>query len=155
MSHAIGMLVEDPGDEHRDAPPHAGVLLVSCGIVLVACLLQVLPDQRVAFRGLSAYPLPPTCQARLNFGIDCPGCGLTRSFVHLAHADWRSSVRTHRFGWLLAGVVVFQIPYRALALRGRAFPLFSARTVTILSCLLFAVLLGNWLFDILVSRRFL
>lgn len=153
MSQAITTIETDSSDRTRSTT-HAGILLVAISIFVIAYLLEVRTDDRVAVRGWAQYPLPPTCQARAHFGIDCPGCGLTRSFVHLAHFDWRSSLRSHRFGWLLAGVVLFQIPYRALALRGRAYPLFSVRTVAILSYLLLAVLLGNWLFNLFASKHF-
>lgn len=137
-------------DERPQATPHGWILLVACGIVLAAAMLEVLPDQRVAVKGLRRYPLPNACQARATLGVKCPGCGLTRSFVHLAHGDWQSSVQTHRLGWLMAAVVLFQIPYRALAMQGRAFPLFSPRTVTMLTAVLAALLAGNWLYDIFV-----
>lgn len=137
-------------DERPHSTPHGWILLVACGIVVLSAMLEVLPDQRVAVKGLRRYPLPNACQARATLGVKCPGCGLTRSFIHLAHGDWRSSVHTHRLGWLMASLVLFQIPYRALAMQGRVFPLFSPRSVTILTALLVALLAGNWLYDIFI-----
>jgi hypothetical protein len=62
------------------------------------------------------FALPPLCASRAIFGLQCPGCGLTRSFVALAHGDVAESLRFNRVGWLLALAVVVQIPYRAYAL---------------------------------------
>ncbi|HEY4261047.1 MAG TPA: DUF2752 domain-containing protein [Schlesneria sp.] len=95
---------------------HRQVLTTSIVIIVLAMILQVRSDQRVFVSGVSAVPVPETCGMQIMFGRPCPGCGLTRSFIHLAHGDWRRSLAIHRIGWLLALLVVCQIPYRLLAL---------------------------------------
>lgn len=95
---------------------HRQVLVTSIVIIVLAMVLQVRSDQRVFVSGASAMPVPETCGMQILFGRPCPGCGLTRSFIHLAHGDWRSSLAIHRIGWLVALLVVCQIPYRLLAL---------------------------------------
>jgi hypothetical protein len=64
----------------------------------------------------TSVALPSTCPSRLAVGIECPGCGLTRSFVALANGDFRQSLCYNRIGWIAALVVVAQIPYRVFAL---------------------------------------
>ncbi|WP_408897511.1 DUF2752 domain-containing protein [Nocardioides sp. R1-1] len=49
---------------------------------------------------------PVLCPFRRLTGLPCPGCGLTRSWVYLAHGWWRESFLAHPFGPLLASVVV-------------------------------------------------
>ena len=95
---------------------HRQVLVTSIFIIVLAMVLQVRSDQRVFVFGAPAMPVPETCGMQILFGRPCPGCGLTRSFIHLAHGDWRSSLAIHRIGWLVALLVVCQIPYRLLAL---------------------------------------
>lgn len=95
---------------------HRQVLVTSIFIIVLAMVLQVRSDQRVFVFGAPALPVPETCGMQIVFGRPCPGCGLTRSFIHLAHGDWRSSLAIHRIGWLVALLVVCQIPYRLLAL---------------------------------------
>jgi Protein of unknown function (DUF2752) len=68
---------------------HRDVLVVSLTAVVMAFVLVEVPGGRVAVRGLTGYPLPPSCFTRTAFGLKCPGCGLTRSFIHLAEGDWR------------------------------------------------------------------
>jgi len=72
-------------------------------------------------------------------GINCPGCGLTRSFISLAHGDVRSSWLYNPAGvfWFVA--VALQIPYRSYQLwrirRGRgefSFPRAAQATLLIL-----------------------
>ncbi len=130
---------------------HRDILLISTAVLVLALLLEVRADQRVFFRGHPEWPLPETCLSRSWLNFECPGCGLTRSFVHLAHGEWSESWRMHRIGWLLALTVAGQIPYRLVALcggnpapLGTAFPKFFGWT-------LLALLAVNWLMKLLAS----
>jgi hypothetical protein len=38
---------------------------------------------------------------------ECPGCGLTRSIIELAHGNLESSLASHRLGLLLAGAIAY------------------------------------------------
>ena len=96
---------------------HRFYLWLAVVVVMLAFLLTVRSDQRVALRPLPRIVLPESCQSRIWFGMDCPGCGLTRSFVYLAAGNLTASYASHRVGWLLAIAVLGQIPYRWFALR--------------------------------------
>jgi hypothetical protein len=62
-------------------------------------------DQIVLPGGAS---LPGLCWFRAVFQIDCPFCGMTRSFVALAHGEVGVALRYHPAGPLLfAAMVVF------------------------------------------------
>lgn len=123
------------------------MLLISLAVLVLAAVLEVRADQRVFVRGFPDWPLPESCMSRLWLHVECPGCGLTRSFVYLAHGDLGAAWRLHRVGWLMALAVVAQIPYRALALAtgkgmplGTTFPKWFAWTLLVL-------LLVNWLIN--------
>jgi len=131
---------------------HRAVLALSLAVLMLAFALVEVPGGRVAVRGLTGYPLPPSCASRSLLGIKCPGCGLTRSFIHLADTDWRTSWRCHRLGGLLAAVVIFQIPYRLLAMRRPGRPLIAARWQVVLGAALIALLIANWLVDVVTGR---
>jgi hypothetical protein len=125
------------------------MLVLSLVVVVFSFLLAMRPDGRLAFRFLPQWPLPPTCLSQSLLGIECPGCGLTRSFVCLASGDWRGSFHMHRLGWLLALAVLVQFPYRLLAIyRGRDQPL-GRHTAWIFSGALIALLIGNWVLGLL------
>lgn len=123
------------------------MLLFFCGVIVLSFLLEVVSGDRVAFRGLPQYPLPETCMSKMWFGCECPGCGLTRSFIRLARGDWHGSLQMHRFGWLLALAVLTQIPYRLLAIRGLQRHYFPHPIPTIFSWSLIAILVGNWIWQ--------
>ncbi len=130
-------------------PPERIVQWVLLGMALVvvvaSLLLQVAPDgDRVHLGGLPAAQLPPLCTSRALLGTPCPGCGLTRSFVYLAHGDVAASWRAHRLGWLIALLVVAQVPYRLVEIaRPRRRPRGAALPRWLLFMLLVAFL-GNW-----------
>lgn len=52
--------------------------------------------------------LPPMCGMKMSTGLPCPGCGLTRSWVLLAHGDFAGSLALHRLGWLTMLYVFLQ-----------------------------------------------
>lgn len=136
---------DSKGRRHRD------VLLISLAVVALAFLLEVRTDQRVFLRGFPELPLPEMCLSRSWLHVECPGCGLTRSFVYLAHGHWSESWHVHRFGWLLALTVAAQIPYRLVALRtGNAAPL-GTTFPRIFGWTLIALLAINWLMKLLSS----
>lgn len=130
------------------------LLFAALALVVVALALSLnVRGDRVALVGLPGYPLPHLCMSRSVFGVSCPGCGLTRSFVHLAHGDGQAAWRAHRLGWLVAAVVLFQLPYRAWLLaggRGRLPP----RLVQVFAVAVVALLLAHWGYGLVERSSF-
>jgi hypothetical protein len=124
---------------------HRQMLAIAGAVVVLSLALEVVAGQRVAFRFLPHWPLPPSCLSRTLFGVSCPGCGLTRSFIYLAHGDLQASWQAHHLGWLLALAVVLQFPYRLAALlRNQDQPL-GRHVPRIFSGTLILLLFVNWL----------
>ncbi len=96
---------------------HQTMLWLSLAIIAAAFILQTRDSGAVGPAFLPSINLPTLCGSRALFGIECPGCGLTRSFLALAAGDLTASLGYHRLGWLLALAVVLQIPYRLFCLR--------------------------------------
>jgi hypothetical protein len=103
------------GLERHMRERHWTMLFVALFIVIASCFFRTHENNAVRLPW-SGIALPPVCGSRLIFGIDCPGCGLTRSFVALGAGDLSASLRYHRVGWLMALAVVAQIPYRIYGL---------------------------------------
>lgn len=80
-------------------------------IGLAACM-HVGSNRRVYLLGLP-QPIPETCMTYNRFGIDCPGCGLTRTFVHLTHGQFAEAWQLNPVGWLVFLFACVQIPFGA------------------------------------------
>ncbi len=108
----------DPfGRQRRQAMWHHLVILFGAmAVFVVARCLQLQDATHVRLAGTS-WVLPELCSVRRWLGVPCPGCGLTRSFVCLARGDLAAAWRFNPAGLLLFGLVVVQLPYRAIQLR--------------------------------------
>lgn len=62
------------------------------------------------------------CLLRRFAGLPCPGCGLTRAFVHLAHGEWAAALVDHPLAPLIAVQLVVGWVAIGLALAGRLPP---------------------------------
>lgn len=124
------------------------VLLVLCGFVLaLSAALAVREKTRVVLPGVD-FSVPELCMSRRLMGVDCPGCGMTRSFISLAHGDVQSAWSYNPAGVLLFAMMAFQVPYRGLQLwrirQGK--PELSLHFAAQAALWSFAILLlGQWL----------
>ena len=112
---------------------HMQILIAATLVVMLSLMLVVVDHQQIAFMGLERFPLPHSCVSRILWNVPCPACGLTRSFILLFHGDLAGSLRMHPLGFWIAALVVFQIPYRLLALRSPDRSLLSGRTGVVLT----------------------
>jgi hypothetical protein len=133
-----------PDEDARRIRRIREMLVLAVVVSFAAPLLRVYPEGRVGAFWSADLLLPPLCFVREWFGFNCPGCGLTRSFVYLAQGDWAASWRAHRLGWLLAGLVLLQLPYRGLELLRPHRRVLSPRLAGWVSRVLIALLVLNW-----------
>ncbi|MFT3784536.1 MAG: DUF2752 domain-containing protein [Tepidisphaeraceae bacterium] len=118
---------------------HVIILIIGLAVIGAALLAHVEADHRhIRFAGKT---LPEMCVSRRFFGVECPGCGLTRSMTMLAHGYVRESIAMHRLGWLVALFIAGQIPYRVAALLGWTM---SARYALWLLWGVLGALVVNW-----------
>ena len=62
------------------------------------------------------------CLFRRATAVPCPGCGLTRAFVHLARGEWLAALADHPLALLFALELAAGWALWGLALAGRAVP---------------------------------
>jgi Protein of unknown function (DUF2752) len=98
---------------------------------------------RVALPG--GAPLRGMCLFHEGLDLDCPMCGMTRSFVALAHGDLAAALRFHPAGPLLFVAMAVLVAAVAIAALRRARPLVERRRFMIafeavaLACLVIGV----------------
>lgn len=78
-------------------------------LLLLSGLLRTGEGRQVLLPWCS-FALPETCAMRLQFGVDCPGCGLTRGLIHGVHGDWGAAWQVNPVSLLVLAYVVLQIP---------------------------------------------
>ena len=126
---------------------HHTLLLIGSMIVLFLSLTMSLRDERLVTLPLFSQPLPHACFFYRTTGLDCPGCGLTRSFISFGHGDLAASWRFNPAGPIMFLIMVAQIPYRACQLwriqRGK--PELYLVSFYWIAWLVTATLLGQWL----------
>lgn len=90
------------------------VILLAAAALLVglSALLDIHREAQVVLPFVQ-WPLPPTCIYQNLLGGDCPGCGLTRCFISLAHGQWSMAWKYHPVGIVLFLFIAIQIPYRS------------------------------------------
>jgi len=131
--------------KHPQWQYHRAMLVMALCVIALAFALRVRSDQLVEFRFWPGHPLPETCSAKRTLGIDCAGCGLTRSFVYLAHGDIAASLAIHPLGWTLALFTLFQLPYRLWSMRDPDVPPLGKAVPWSITIGLLLMLWGRWM----------
>jgi hypothetical protein len=145
---------ESPLAEREDytapLPPdplyHVVVLAICTGVIVLAFLLSVRQETQVLMPVLGT-PLPELCMMKRMTGWGCPGCGMTRCFISLAHGDVRAALHYNPAGFLLFAMMAFQIPFRLMQLvrlRMGLAELRMGRWPQVLFAVLGILMVGQW-----------
>lgn len=106
---------------------HLMLLVVSTAVILLSVFMRNEGETLVFLPG-SDLPLPESCAVRQLFGINCPGCGLTRAFIAISDGQWARAWHFNPASFVVYLFVVFQIPWRCFQMWRIAthrFPVFS------------------------------
>lgn len=119
-------------------------------LVILASFVLKADDQTGIFIPGSTQSMPPLCSSRLIFGMDCPGCGLTRAFIAISDGRFARAWELNRASFLVYAFVLAQIPWHTMQAlkicRGR--PTIDWFAVYFIPISLAVVLLINWFFKI-------
>lgn len=137
-------LLPSPADLARRGRQHRSMLALSALTVVLSFALQVVSGEYIALRILPAYPFPHSCASRAIFNTECPGCGLTRSFILLAEGRLAEAYARHHLGPLLALALLLQFPYRLAALRHPQRDILPKSWRSAASRALITLLIANW-----------
>ena len=90
------------------------------GICLAVVVCAFLMTATTTQASLFGWDVPVLCTLRRLTGWSCPGCGMTRSFVLLAHGQLADAFRTNVLGPPMFLVVAAQVPWSAWRIVRRA-----------------------------------
>jgi len=130
--------------------------LVLCAAVIVASALLDVGPKGLTLPGAPGRPLPGMCVSRTVFHMNCPTCGMTRSFVSMAHGRLRLAFALHRLGPLAFLLVLVQVPLRAYAVLTGGLPraLRHPRLGTWIVSGLVIALVANWVYNLATGAVF-
>lgn len=97
---------------------HLAIFALSL-VVVVASVLLTPSDSAVSLFG---FQVPPLCMWKNLTGLDCPGCGLTRSFTYMGHGEISLAFERHRLGPLLYLAVAGLVPWHGWKLLRSLWP---------------------------------
>lgn len=107
------MIDDSPRLDRRHQLRHQLIFLgIAVAILVLAFSLRIDQTGRVVVPVVDVR-LPESCTFRRLSGVDCAGCGMTRSMIVLADGDWRRAVRYHTLGIPLFLLIVGQVPFRS------------------------------------------
>jgi hypothetical protein len=146
---AIQVAPVDSQPSHRSQWLFHSIWLVLPALAIGLSLVLTIRDAREVLVPVINRPLPELCSFRRMTGLDCAGCGLTRSFIAIGHGQLADAWQYHPAGLLLYAIAAFQIPWRSVQLwrlaRGRH-EIILGKWVNGLYYLLAILLLGVWIF---------
>ena len=91
---------------------HLMFLLMSLAVIVCSFVMTSEGQTIVRVPGLPIQ-MPETCMSKRLWGIDCPGCGLTRSFISMSHAQFSRAFSFNPAGPIVYLFVLAQIPWHA------------------------------------------
>jgi hypothetical protein len=124
---------------------HWTMLWLAIFVIVASFTLQQGEDDAVILP-IARIQLPQLCGSRALFNMECPGCGLTRSFLALSKGDIQHSFQLNRVGCLMAFAIVAQIPYRTYALWELKRRMVERIWPTLFGNFLIVALIANWVF---------
>lgn len=92
---------------------HWAFLGLSLIVIAISFVLRA-DDQRGILVPGTGNSLPAMCSSRMMFGIECPGCGMTRAFLAISQGRWSRAWELNRVSFLVYAFVLGQIPWHAV-----------------------------------------
>lgn len=139
-------MLEPVAGRPRDPIGDWTLLIISTIIVVLSFTMTVRDGTQVLIPGTD-QPLPGLCAFRNWFNWDCPGCGMTRAFISMAHGDLARAWGYNPTSLLFFPMVMIQIPLRSwliwLAKQRRPQPDMGRWSLAPLLALM-VLMLGQW-----------
>ena len=93
-----------------------GFLLLAGLLVFCFSIWMQTDGETVVYLPGSEIPLPDVCTSKQVFGVDCPGCGLTRGFISISHGQFLRAWHFNPASFVVYILVVGQVPWQIFQL---------------------------------------
>ena len=94
---------------------HLLFLALACSVLLMSLLMSSDGGTQVFLPGFKSA-IPAMCSTRVLFGIDCPGCGLTRAFIAISHGQFLQAWEFNHASFFVYAFVAAQLPWHLVQL---------------------------------------
>lgn len=88
---------------------------MAASVLLMSVLMTSEGEKSVFLPGFRSA-LPDTCTSRRVFGIDCPGCGMTRAFISISKGQFTQAWQFNPASFAVYLFIAVQIPWQTLQL---------------------------------------
>ena len=87
------------------------LLMVTAAIVM--SFVMTIEGQEV-YLPLASQPIPEVCASRNLFGMDCPGCGMSRAFISISNLEIDKALAFNSASLVVYLFVAIQIPWHLM-----------------------------------------
>lgn len=103
----------------KETKEHIWILALSICVIAISLIFSINEEDKTCFLWFKEYPMPETCFFKRVLGIDCPFCGMTRSFISMSHLKFNQAWEFNKIGIFIYAIVILQIPYRSVIILRR------------------------------------
>jgi hypothetical protein len=128
-----------------------GLFLLMAVVVLGLSLALRTDEQRGIYIPGTAIIMPPTCTSRALYGVECPGCGMTRAFVAISRGQFNRAWELNRASFVVYVFVLAQIPWQTIQIyrRSKGWPPMLWTPIFWIPIGLSVILVVNWMFKLI------
>ncbi len=94
---------------------HGIILTGALIIMLLSFFLRVNDSNQVLVPGISR-PIPESCLTKMYWGIDCPGCGMSRAFICISAGQFGTAQQFNSASFVVYLFIALQIPWHSMQL---------------------------------------
>ena len=91
-------------------------MLAAGGLVLALSIGMSTGGETRVFLPGTTIPLPELCTSKRIWGMDCPGCGLTRGFISISHGQFQRAWHFNPASFVVYLLIIGQIPWQVYQL---------------------------------------
>lgn len=93
-----------------------GIMLTGSVIIILLSFLMKADDSNQVFLPGASVAMPESCLSKMYWGIDCPGCGMTRAFIRISAGQFTKARQLNSASFIVYLFVAIQIPWHAMQL---------------------------------------